>query len=307
MDAEENKSASSVLKAIADAKNLTGAPPQASKLNTREKLPATLSTTAPILRNPADTPNSPTLATRRFPAARGATRRKALRTAAIIAGLLPPFWPISFVTWMVWRSRPTQKSMRLVHKAIKSIEKGQQGVALKQLQDAHYLDPSNNDALYWLGFLLKRLNRTEEAADALSLVSERVPGLEEVEAALVDIYIAMGEPEGAVYHAQRLLDVAPYAHFTLLKLADAYEANNQATLAVEALKRAPLHKPTLTDELVAIHYRLGLLYEAQNDAELARQHFERVYARDITYKDIRTRMQNYASVSPDSSVNKDTK
>ncbi|MEM8488948.1 MAG: tetratricopeptide repeat protein, partial [Bacteroidota bacterium] len=181
---------------------------------------------------------------------------------------------------------------------IKSIEKGQNGVALKLLKDAHYLDPSNNDALYWLGFLLKRLNRLEEGAEALSLVSERVPGMAEVEAALVDTFIAMDEPEGAVYHAQRLLDVAPYEPTTLLKLADAYEANGKPDLAIDALNRAPLHKPTLTDTLVDIHYRLGLLHESEGNTAQARDHFERVCARDISYKDIRTRIQQFEPDSP---------
>lgn len=299
MDAPVDKTSSAILKAIEASKNLTGAPAPASSIGTRDRLPAALSSTSPIIRTSDTTAPEVDIATRRYPQQRDEKRKKVLKTAAVIVGLLPPVWPISFVGWMVWRTRPIQKSMRLVKKAIKSIEKGQHGVALKQLKDAHYLDPSNNDALYWLGFLLKRLKRLEEAAEALSLVSERVPGMAEVEAGLVDTYIAMDEPEAAVYHAQRLLDVAPYEPTTLIKLADAYEANGKPDLAIDALNRAPLHKPTLTDALLDIHYRLGLLHEYCDNAAQARDHFERVYARDISYKDIRTRMQQFDPEAPD--------
>ncbi len=305
MDAQANKSTATVLKAITASKNLTGAPVAAREVGTRDQLPAKLSSKPAILRSTDTTFPEPGIATRHYPQARGAKRKKILKTAAVVVGLLPPVWPVSFVGWMVWRTRPPQKSMRLVKKAIKSIEKGQHGVALKQLQEAHYLDPSNNDALYWLGFLLKRLKRNDEAAEALSLVSERVPGMPEVEAALVSTYITMDEPEGALYHAQRLLDVAPYEPDTLIKLADAHEASGNVDLAIQALSRVPLHKPTLTDKLVDIHYRLGLLHESKGNAEQANLHFERVYARDISYKDIRSRMQQIKPAAPDAASDAD--
>ena len=107
----------------------------------------------------------------------------------------------------------------------------------------------------------------------------------------VEAYVAMDEPESAVYHAQRLLDVAPYAPESLLKLAEAFEAAGRLDLAIEALEQAPLHKRILTDTLVGIHYRLGTLYERQGDAAQALHHFKRVYARDIIYQDVRARVE----------------
>ena len=222
---------------------------------------------------------------------KGILRKKILKGIGIVMGLFPPVWPFYFGGWLFYRSRPAQKSMRQVRKAIQALDKGQTGIALKLLQDAHYLDPTNNDALYWLGMVLKTQNRLEEAADALSLVSERVPGLPEVEAALVDVYVATQESESAVYHAQRLLDIAPYQPETPLKLADAFEAAGQLDLAIDALERAPLHKRVLTPALVEIHYRLGILFEKQNELVKAQHHFKRVLARDISFKDVGSRIQ----------------
>jgi len=161
----------------------------------------------------------PSLVTRRHAWLRRRRRKRILIALAIVLGLFPPMWAVYLLAWIIWRSRPPQRSMRRVHHAVQALEKNRTGIALQQLQEAHLLDPTNNDALYWLGLLLSRQDRQAEAAEALSLVAERVPGLPEVESALVDAYVATDEPESAVYHAQRLLEAAPYAPDTPLKLS----------------------------------------------------------------------------------------
>jgi tetratricopeptide (TPR) repeat protein len=232
----------------------------------------------------------PSLVTRR----KGWLRRRRNRMLMVLAvalAIFPPMWAVYLIGWLVWRSRPQQQSMRRVRKALKALERDQAGFALKQLQEAHFLDPSNTDALYWMGLLLSRQRRQEEAAEVLSLVAERVPCLPEVEASLVDAYVAIDQPESAVYHAQRLFDAAPFAPSTLLKLADAFEAAGRLDLAIQSLEHAPLHKRMLTDALMPIHYRLGALYERQGDSARALHHFKRVYARDITYHDVSMRVR----------------
>jgi len=234
----------------------------------------------------------PSIVTRRQAWLRRRRRKRILITFAIVLGLFPPMWAVYLLAWMFWRSRPPQKSMRRVHYAVRALEKNRTGIALQQLQEAHLLDPTNNDALYWLGLLLSKQDRQAEASEALSLVADRVPGLPEVEAALVDAYVATGDPESALFHAQRLLEAAPYAPETPLKLSDAHEAAGRLDLAIEALQQAPLHKSVLTDTLVHIHYRLGTLYERQGDPVRALHHFNRVYARDLTYRDVRARVES---------------
>jgi len=233
----------------------------------------------------------PSLVTRRHAWLRRRRRKRILIALAIVLGLFPPMWAVYLLAWIIWRSRPPQRSMRRVHHAVQALEKNRTGIALQQLQEAHLLDPTNNDALYWLGLLLSRQDRQAEAAEALSLVAERVPGLPEVESALVDAYVATDEPESAVYHAQRLLEAAPYAPDTPLKLSIAHEAAGRLDLAIDALHQAPLHKHVLTDTLMQIHYRLGTLCESQGDPTQALHHFNRVYARDPAYRDVRSRVE----------------
>ena len=271
------------------------APTPQAEIKTRKLLPRTkLGDSHGIVKADAgagtDGPRQ-SIVTRRRKWLRRRRLKRVLTAIAVILCIFPPMWAVYLIGWLIWRSRPPQQSMRRVRKAVRALERNRTGVALKQLQEAHYLDPSNNDALYWLGLLLSRQHRQEEAEEALSLVAERVPGLPEVEAALAEAYMAMDEPENAVYHAQRLFDLAPNAPHALLTLAKAFEAADRLDLAIQTLEQAPLHKRALTDELVQIHYRLGTLYEQQSDPDRALHHFKRVYARDISYQDVRFRVK----------------
>lgn len=275
-----------------DVLALTPTPPEA--LSTRKHLRRTpladrYEVIQPSRHADAETGRA-SLVTRRQAWLRRRRKRRVLTAIALLLALFPPVWAVYLIGWLVWRSRPRQQSLRDVRKAVKALEKGRTGQAMQLLQAAHFADPHNSDALYWLGLLLSQQQRPEEAQEALSLVAERIPGLPEVEAALVDAYVALEQPDAAVHHAQRLLEVAPYAPQTLLKLADAFEAAGRLDLAVEALQQAPLHKRTLSDELLRVHYRLGTLYEQLQEPEKALHHFKRVYARDVHFADVQARV-----------------
>jgi len=295
MDAPSHETPAPASKKSTVSDVLALAPPSRAEIVTRKQLPETrLGDKHSLLKGAVRTDTGAarkSIVTRRYAGLRRRRRKRLLTAVVVILGLFPPMWAVYLVAWLIWRSRPPQQSMRRVRKAVRALKKDQAGVALRQLQEAHYLDPSNSDALYWLGLLLSQQQRQEEAAEALSLVAERVPGLPEVEAALVDAYMAMDAPESAVYHAQRLFDGAPYASETQLKLAEAFEAAGKLDLAIQALEQAPLHKPVLTEALLQIHYRLGTLYERQGNPAQALHHFKRIYARDITYQDVRMRIK----------------
>ena len=271
------------------------APPPSKKIVTRHQVPQTgLDDGHGIIkattRAKKDEPPK-SIVTRRAEWLRRRRRKRVLIAIALLLCVFPPMWAVYLLSFLIWKTRPPQRSMRRVRMAIRSLKKNRPGVAMKHLQEAHYLNPSNNDALYWLGLLLNRLNRHEEAEEALSLVAERVPGLPEVEAALAESYLAIDEPENAVYHAQQLFDLAPQAPESLLLLAEAFEATDRPDLAIETLEQAPLNKRKLSNGLVQIHYRLGALYEQQGDLARALHHFKRVYARDISYLDVRARVK----------------
>lgn len=244
------------------------------------------------LRAPAgDGPRASIVARRTVQDRQRRKRRIQLIVAAVVGIGFPPLLLVYLIAWLVWRNRPKPKSMRRVRQAVDAIEKDQTGIGLQRLQDAHLLDPSNNDALYWLGLLLADQQRYAEAIEALSLVSERLPGLPEVEAALLEAYQARGDHEAAIHHAQRLLDLDPYNLPALVKLAESFEAIGRADLAVETLQHAPLFKRPLDDTLKLIHYRLGELYEARGETERALQHYHHVGVADLAFMDVRDKIE----------------
>lgn len=271
------------------------APPPPAELKTRGLLGRTsLGAGRGIVRleaRPEAGEDRRSIVTRRHEWTRRRRRKRVLTVLAFALALFPPMWAVYLIGWLVWRNRPAQQSMRRVRQAVKSLEKDQTGMALKRLQEAHLLDPANSDALYWLGLLLAQQRRHDEANEALALVAARVPGLPEVEAALVDGYVAAGANEQAIYHAQRLFNIDPHAPEGLLKLAEAFEAAGRLDLAVEALQQAPLEARNLSEPLKQIHYRLGALYEQLGEPERARLHFKRIYARDIAFRDVPARLQ----------------
>ncbi|MFT4605467.1 MAG: tetratricopeptide (TPR) repeat protein [Rhodothermales bacterium] len=217
--------------------------------------------------------------------------RRVLRGVAITVGLFPPFWPITLGTWLFLRRRPPTRSLRLVQKAIADLDRGNNGIAVKRLQEAHFLDPTNSDALYWLGLVMSAQDRPEDAIEALSLVAERIPGLPEVETALTDAYLDTDKPEAALYHAQRLFDSAPYDTNSVLKLAEAFTASGQPALAIRTLSQAPLHRTRLTKDLIRVHYELGRLLQDAGEGSEARAHFERAFAADAKFEDVADRLE----------------
>ncbi len=72
---------------------------------------------------------------------------------------------------------------------------------------------------------------------------------------------------------------------------------NNPRLAVKQLIRGmELAKNTGGDNL-GIHYNLGLAYEALEDSDKAREHFEEVYIVDVTFREISDKMKKYSTVS----------
>ena len=68
-------------------------------------------------------------------------------------------------------------------------------------------------------------------------------------------------------------------------------------LAVKQLERGVEIASKSGDENLGIHYNLGLAYEALDDGEKAREHFEEVYIVDITFRDISYKMKKLESLA----------
>ena len=68
-------------------------------------------------------------------------------------------------------------------------------------------------------------------------------------------------------------------------------------LAVKQLNRGLEIAMTTGGDNLGIHYNLGLAYEALDEVDKAREHFEEVYIVDVTFRDISEKMKKYSAVS----------
>lgn len=68
-------------------------------------------------------------------------------------------------------------------------------------------------------------------------------------------------------------------------------------LAVKQLNRGLELAMNTGGDNLGIHYNLGLAYEALEETEKAREHFEEVYIVDVTFREISDKMKKYSTVS----------
>ena len=74
-------------------------------------------------------------------------------------------------------------------------------------------------------------------------------------------------------------------------------AMNNPRLAVKQLERGLEISQTSGGDSMGIHYNLGLAYEALEDMDKAREHYEEVYIVDVTFRDISDKMKKFSTVS----------
>ena len=58
------------------------------------------------------------------------------------------------------------------------------------------------------------------------------------------------------------------------------------------MNKAPLRTKNFDDDLVRIVYVLGELYEETGDIENAKAMYQRVYAHDVNYQEVKQRLDN---------------
>ena len=68
-------------------------------------------------------------------------------------------------------------------------------------------------------------------------------------------------------------------------------------LAVKQLNRGLELAMNTGGDNLGIHYNLGLAYEALEEPDKAREHFEEVYIVDVTFREISEKMKKYSTVS----------
>jgi tetratricopeptide (TPR) repeat protein len=92
--------------------------------------------------------------------------------------------------------------------------------------------------------------------------------------------------ESALSYLQGIPENSEHYLKALNAISACFVKRNQLDLAIDTLKRAPLLKRNLDDDLKAIHYSLAMIYLEQDDKQQANKHLNRIYSQDVGYKDV---------------------
>ncbi|MCU0638724.1 MAG: tetratricopeptide repeat protein [Candidatus Krumholzibacteria bacterium] len=110
-------------------------------------------------------------------------------------------------------------------------------------------------------------------------------------------YIEMGLYSDAVKELQISARSEQLQLQSLEMVGHCFLAMSNPRLAVKQLERGLEISQTSGGDSMGIHYNLGLAYEALEDLDKAREHYEEVYIVDVTFRDISDKMKKFSTVS----------
>lgn len=158
--------------------------------------------------------------------------------------------------------------------------------ALALLKEAKDLAPASAEIPCLMGQVAVSAERWVEAIGYFEEAARKGGESEELTMLLSMCCEKGGQHDKAVGLLQSIPETSPFYLKALCALAQLFENTGRHELAIETLQRAPLTKRNLDDDLMEIHYRLGVLYKQVGNKRKALQHLRRVYMRDAGYGDV---------------------
>jgi tetratricopeptide (TPR) repeat protein len=100
-------------------------------------------------------------------------------------------------------------------------------------------------------------------------------------------YIFLECYDDSIHYLQLIITHSPDDLNSLYLLGKSFADKGDYETSISVLKQAPLLKRKLGDELLSIHYLLGLNYKNTSDKKNSLKHFKRVYAVNVNYKNVK--------------------
>lgn len=158
--------------------------------------------------------------------------------------------------------------------------------ALRYLETAYKLDPSDPQGSTLLGRLYARRKNYAQAEEAFLAAIERNGNNAGLRAELGALYLAQNRENHALNELRKSVECDPGNKEARLRLASLYEKHGRFDYAIGELKEALRYHP----EDVILHRRLGELYLQGKDLDRALTHFEDVVKLDPTCADMHNKL-----------------
>jgi len=216
--------------------------------------------------------------------------RKIGKVVLPIAGIaLPPLGVLMLIGWGIHRSRPHNKARRLAKRALKIAETNP-NAALPVLEEAHVINPKDDQILATAGYVAHNAEDYKMAWRFLAELKRHNKLVPSELLLLGHSYYRTGHIDKAIAVLQEIPeDFDQYTKVSLV-LAGCFSEKEDYEAARDVLEHRPARVLNMDDDMKELEYQLGVIYTYLGENETANQHFRRLYAADIRYRDIRERI-----------------
>lgn len=214
----------------------------------------------------------------------------------IIFGIAVP--PLGFVMlvgigiyYYTRNKSPKYQAEKRIKDAEKLIVSGSFEEAEKLLREAIALDVTIPRLNFLMGVVLNNQGKHTEAIAYLEKHLLSAPGDEQVFIAFANCFYETKKYDKVISLIQSA-SINWEENLKLIQLLGmSFSAKGHHDMAIDVFKKAPLRKRNLDQDLIELHYNLGLTYENADDPKNALKHYKKVYAYDMGYKDVKEKVE----------------
>lgn len=195
-------------------------------------------------------------------------------------------------TYYFWSQQPKQKAKKKFKQGRKFFNNQNFEEAIRLLKEAQLLDTENQNITYLLGGALHNAEKYEEALKYLQPYFINNPMDFKTQLLLAHCYYKTKNFDLAIKLLQTIPEDFEQSLKVIQMLGACFAEQKKYDLAISVFKKAPLQKRNLDEDLMEVHYNLGLIYEESGNKNNALKHFKKVYAENANYRNVTEKVEN---------------
>jgi len=207
---------------------------------------------------------------------------------------IPPLGIIFLIVYFVVRSKKSKTPQAQIKKkmieAKKFLSERNYDEAIRVYKEAEKIDEQNYEIIVMLGAALHDSGAFKEAIKYLNQALSIRQDTPRIQLILGSAYYKICDFNKAINILQKIPDDFDDNLKVIQLIWASFAAQKKFDLAIDVFKKAPLLKRNLDENLIELHYNLAMIYEESWDISNALKHYKKVYACDIEYRDIATKM-----------------
>lgn len=215
---------------------------------------------------------------------------------AIVFGIaIPPLGLVMLGVAIIYfykrNKSPKYQAEQRINKAKELFRASKYDEAEVILSEAKSLNPENPDVDYLLGGVFHNQGKYKEATPYLEASHKLDPTHAGTVISLANCYFNLENFNKVIPLIQGMSGGWEGNLKSLQILGLSFASIKKYDLAIDVFKKAPLLKRNLDNDLLEVHYNLGLVYEKSGDKANALKHYKKVYAYNTSYKDVQKKVE----------------